>query len=425
MSVVGAVSLSLVMFSAVVDAQAPEGPARADRPSGSRDERVAQAAANYEKQRFDAAALEFEGLWKEFHEPRFLFNAAASRVGARHHAHAVAYLSEYMQTAGLAEADRAEAEAQRTASLRETVSVRVAIAAPPELAEVVFSVQHVPKLAADIRPSLEFSAEQASGGQRARVVDLDPGEWKVRVEAPGFAPAEQLVRVESGAQPAVSLELKPAPRVDAAPAGLPDAARQKFVRGASVTGAVVLAGGAAALAIGQVKFGKSFATDVGDCAPDQLDCRDALAGASAVRGAGAGLLGAGVGGAIAGVTGAIRADRKRRTAWAAEAAIGGAVAVGGAAWLALAGRGFTEANSRGDVSWADASNQGAASRFAAQHTAATAIVGLGAGMLIGGLGGVLLERSYARGPKPMARRRIDVGGAAGPRFSGVVVSGRF
>lgn len=426
MSVVGALSLCLVMISNAAEAQAPEGPARAaDRPSGSKDERVAQAFANYEKQRFDAAALEFEGLWQEFHEPRFLFNAAVSRVGARHHAHAVAYLSEYVQTQGIEDADRTEAEAQRTASLRETVGVRVAITAPPELASLEFSVQHVPKLAADIRPSLRFAAEQESGAQRIRVVDLDPGEWKVRVEAPGFEAAEELVRVDTGGKPVVTLELKPAPRFVAAPAGLPDRVRKKFVQGASVAGGLVLVGGVAALAIGQSKFGRGFATPVSGCAADQLDCRDALAGAGALRGAGAGLLGAGFGGALAGVTGAIGNGKGRRTAWVAEAAIGGVAAVGGAVWLGLAGRGFTEANSRGDVGWGDASNQAAVGRYAAQHTAATAVVGLGAGMLIGGLGGVLLERSYARGPRSLARRRVDVGGAAAPAFSGVIVSGRF
>lgn len=426
MSVVGALSLSLVMMSNAPDVQAAEGPARAsERPSGSKDERVAQAFTNYEKQRFDAAALEFEGLWQEFREPRFLFNAAVSRVGARHHAHAVAYLSEYLGTAGLAADDRAEAEAQRTTSLRETVGVRVTIEAPADLAAVEFAVQHVPKLASDIRPPLRFAAEQASGTQRARVVDLDPGEWKVRVEVPGYEAAEEVVRVEGGAQPVVALALVPAMRAHAGNAGVPDRVRKKFVQGASVAGGLVLVGGAAALAVGQVKFGQSFAAPETSCAPDQLDCRAALASAGTLRGVGAGLLGAGVGGAVAGITGVIRAGKPRRTAWIAEAALGGVAALGGAVWLGLSGKRFTEANSRGDVGWGDAGNQALASRFAAQHTAATAVVGFGAGMLVGGLGGILLERSFARGPRSLARRGLKVGGGATPAWSGVVVSGRF
>lgn len=426
MSVVGALSLSLVLMSNAADVQPPEGPARASEgPSGSKDERVAQAFTNYEKQRFDAAALEFEGLWQEFREPRFLFNAAVSRVGARHHAHAVAYLSEYLGTAGLAADDRAEAEAQRKASLRETVGVRVTIEAPADLAAIEFAVQHVQKLASDIRPPLRFAAEQASGTQRARVVDLDPGEWKVRVELPGYEVAEEIVRVDSGAQPIVALSLVRVTRNDASNAGVPDRVRKKFVQGASVAGGLVLVGGAAALAVGQVKFGQSFGTPETDCAPDQLDCRTALASGGTLRGIGAGLLGAGVGGAVAGLTGVIGAGKRRRTAWIAEAALGGAAAVGGAVWIGLSGKRFTAANSRGDVGWGDADNQAAVSGFAAQHTAATAVVGFGAGMLVGGVGGVLLERAYARGPRSLARRGLKVGGGATPTWSGVVVSGRF
>ena len=94
-------------------------------------------------------------------------------------------------------------------------------------------------------------------------------------------------------------------------------------------------------------------------------------------------------------------------------------------WIGLSGKRFTAANSRGDVGWGDADNQAAVSGFAAQHTAATAVVGFGAGMLVGGLGGILLERAYARGPRSTARRGLKVGGGATPTWSGVVVSGRF
>lgn len=426
MGLISAWTVSLLMLTGAAEVQAAQASApAAARPSGSKDERIAQAFANYEKQRFDAAALEFEGLWQEFREPRFLFNAAVSRVGARHHAHAVAYLSEYVGTAGVTDADRAEAEAQRTASLRETVSTRVLIDGPAEPGEIEFAVEHVQKLAADIRPPLVFAATQTAGATRSRVVDLDPGEWKVRIELAGYQPIEQVVRVTAGAQPEVRVALVRAPQQGGARAGLPERVRTRYVLGASVTGGLVLAGGVGVLVVGQVRYGQSFATPVGECAQDQLDCRTALASSGALRSVGAGLLGAGVGAAVAGVSGLVRASDRRRTAWIAESALGGAAALGGAVWAGLSVVRMSAANSRADLSWSDSANQAAVDRFATGYTAGAAVLGFGAGMLAGGVGGLVLERAYRKAPGPVAGRRLEVGGGVSPAWSGVVVSGRF
>lgn len=76
--------------------QSAESPARESRTPqvviGTKEERAAKAAANYAQNRSVEAALGFEGLWKDYPgEADYLFNAAASRYAAGHHAHAVAY----------------------------------------------------------------------------------------------------------------------------------------------------------------------------------------------------------------------------------------------------------------------------------------------------------------------------------------------
>ncbi|MFY0539701.1 hypothetical protein [Nannocystis pusilla] len=89
MLIVQGVALAMAM----VTADAPAASA------SSKEQRVAAAYQQFEKQRHVEAALEFEALWRDFKEPRFLFNAAVTRYTARHYAHAVAYLNEYLALA--------------------------------------------------------------------------------------------------------------------------------------------------------------------------------------------------------------------------------------------------------------------------------------------------------------------------------------
>lgn len=392
---------------------------------------MAKAAESYEKQRFDAAALEFEGLWREFKDPRFLFNAAVSRVAARHHAHAVAYLNEYLAGPGLTPEDRAEAEAQRAASLRETTSVMVQIDAPLELAALEFTVQHVPALASDIRPPLVFQAA-GEGTPRARGVDLDAGEWKVKVQAPGFEAAEQTAIVAAGQPLTVRLALRPAPAASSGPgevpapvAGLPEGVRRSFVRAGAAGGGALALGGIGVLVAGQLGFGRVFRQTPDVCRPEEVDCRGDLAGKALLRSVGAGLLGVGVGVMASGLSGL---SGQRKKVWLAEAAVGGVAAIGGAVWTVVAVGRVSTGNSRLDVGWDDAANQEAVKRSAGGYTAASAVLGLGAGLAVGGFTGLLLERAYAKGtPRAAAwrRRGLAASGAAAPGWAGVSVSGRF
>lgn len=405
--------------------------------SGNKEERVRKAYEAYEKQRFDDSALEFEGLWKEYKEPQFLFNAAASRAPAGHHAHAVAYLSDYLAASGLSAEDRKEAEAMRAASLRDTVAVRVELQVEGQASSSVgFTAQHVPKLASDIRPPLPFTPTQVAGAVRTRVVQLDPGEWKIRVEAEGFVPAEQVVQVVQGAQPVVRLALVRAPVADTpgpvAPTELPDDVRGKFVKGGSIAGGLVLLGGVGALTPGALRFSSGFKADAAGCMTQEglTGCRETLAQAGMLRAAGAGLLGAGAGGLVGGLTGLIRDPDKRRKAWIAEAAIGGAAVVGGAVWVVLSARSFTEQNSQGadtmTSTWGDETDRGGAKKFATQHTAAAAVLGLGSGLVVSAVAGLLLERAYGGGKRrTAAMRSLKLAGGASPTWSGLVLSGRF
>lgn len=394
--------------------------------AGDKDERATQAADYYARGRYVEAALEFEGMWRDFpNEPRFLFNAAASRYAAGHYAHTVAYLGEYLGRAEIAGDDRKEAQAQLDEARNKVTGVQVAVRVPAGASgEVEVVVQHVARGASDLRPELVFPARRGGGDVATAVVQLEPGSWVVRAQATGLGGASRQVEVTRAAGQQVEVELTAtAPADDAARAPAGDAdARPGLGRGLKIgfaaVGGAAAAAGIGVLAAGAVQRGR--AADCDSAARGELACKQDLMLALRTRDAGAAVLGAGVGLLAGGLTWISADPRKRRAAWLAEASIGGLALIGGAAWLTVSSNKFNAANTDAIVDWP---SHYAAVGGSRGHAAAATIFGLGAGLVGSAVTGLIVQRS--RGARRAVARALRVDGMASPGRAGLVLSGRF
>ncbi|MDC0675872.1 hypothetical protein [Nannocystis radixulma] len=411
----------VALAMAMVTADAPAGAA------SSKDERVAAAYQQFEKQRHVEAALEFEGLWRDFKEPRFLFNAAVTRYTARHYAHAVAYLNEYLALAEVKGADRDEAKAQLEVARREVTSVQVRVQAEGVSGEPTVTARWVSEFASDIRPELPVPLAP-SGTAQGGVIQLDPGTWVLRAQAPGAEPAEVQVKVAAGAAVTAELALKPVPQ-ETGPKGQPAPQPGMNEKGRRVGGLAMIGQGAAVTAIGIVVTAVAQAKDFGPAlkaGPDKCGDWAALTACSVdlregaqLRGAGTGLLGAGIGLAATGPIWFVRNDRSRRVAWIVQASVGGAALIGGIVGVALSASGFNEANTSPEATWQSVSEgvKGPATIYAVT----SAITGLGVGLAAGaGLG-----LGVTRGKKSQYAKALRLGGGPGRAAFGLTLSGRF
>ncbi len=410
---------------AVMQAAATQ-PAVPASVSAGKDERADQAATYYSRGRYVEAALEFEGLWRDFPgEPRFLFNAAASRYSAGHYAHTVAYLGEYLGRGEIGGDDRKEAQAQLDEARNKVASVQVVVSVPAGASgEVRVIAQHVARGASDLRPELVVPTRPHAGGTIA-VVQLEPGSsWVVRAEAPGLTSEAQQVNVKqtTGQQVALQLTAVDAPAGPGEPApirdeGMRPATARKLKLGFVAGGGVAAAAGVVVLAVGASKRGRLADCDSG--ARGELACKQDLAAALRTRDAGAAVLGAGVGLLAGGLTWISGDARKRRVAWLVEASVGGLALIGGAAWLTVSSNKFNAANTAAITDW---DTHYAAVGGSRGHAAAAGMFGLGAGLVGSAVTGLLVQRK--RGGSAMARA-LRVDGMLGAGRGGLVLSGRF
>ncbi len=409
--------------AAATQPSAATGPAAA---AGDKEERAGQAANYYSRGRYVEAALEFEGLWRDFPaEPRFLFNAAASRYAAGHYAHTVAYLGEYLGRSEVAGEDRKEAQAQLDEARNKVTSVQVVVSLPAGASgDVTVVAQHVARGASDLRPELRTPARPHADGTMAAVVQLEPGSnWVVRVEGPGLTSEAQQIEVSRAAGQAVNLLVtataEPAGAQVEGPGrdeGLRPATARALKIGFAAGGGAAAAAGAVVLAVGASKRGRL--ADCDTAAGGELACKQDLASALRTRDAGAAVLGAGVGLLAGGLTWISGDPRKRRVAWLAEASVGGLALIGGAAWLTVSSNNFNKANTTAIDDWG---THYAAVGGSRGHAAAAGVFGLGAGLVGSAVTGLLVQRR--RGGSAMARVRVD--GLIGAGRGGLVVSGRF
>lgn len=405
-----------------------QGAAPTPQVIGSKDERKAAAAAYYTQGDFVRAALGFEGLRIDFpQEPDFLFNAAASRHGAGHDAHAVSYTREYLALRSLSPADRQEAEAQLREAENTVGSVEVTVAAEPGgQGPLMLVARHVPRESSDIRPDLSFSA---STGVPAKLA-LDPGVWMIRAQGAGYVAAEQRVELIKGQAPAISFQLAPTPVERTGPvlpppvADVPPEVVKRTALGLEIGGGLAAAAGLTMLVVGAVGVKKAATCSEGT---NQTPCVENLRDGLIRRDIGVATFGAGVGLLVGGLTWKIGDAATRRRAWIAEAAVGGAALVAGMILVPVSFGSFNQANDANGISAGDASDAGGNPtwdehyqkyRHSAGHALASGVFGLGLGTLVSAGTSLVLQRKHMS-------NRLQVGGLAGRGQFGLTLSGRF
>lgn len=389
---------------------------------GTKEERVATAAGHYEGDRFVQAALGFEGLWKDFREPAFLFNAAASRHAAGHYAHAVAYSREYLARNDISAEDRAEAKAQLGEALTRVYPVRVGVSVAPG-GDGTLSVvaQHIARESGDLRPDLLFPVS-SSGGSGSLTLELDPGLWAIRAQGPGYRTVEQRVQVSKGAKLEVALQVSLAPRP--IPGGATSASDlepqtvKKITLGVGVAGGVIAVTGAAVTVIGGLRV--RSVGDLGAAGETPLDRTRNFATSLRIREAGVVVLGSGAGVIAGGLTWLIKDPKQRRTAWIAEAAVGGAAIGAGIVGLFVDPRtkSFNLENLPSVADTADEWNTHyTRHRRSVGHTFSSLTLGLGVGLTASALTGLILQRTL--------RPKVQVSSDVGPDRAMFVLSGHF
>ena len=219
-----------------------------------KDEHAGQAADYYARGRYVEAALEFEGLWRDYPaEPRFLFNAAASRYSAGHYAHTVAYLAEYLGRDEIGAEDRKEAQAQLDEARNKVTGLQVKVTMPAGASgEVRVVAKHVARGASDLRPELVVPTGRG-GDMATAVVQLEPGSrWVLRAEADGLVGESQEVEVTREPNQQVALQLTAGAAVEGPvtgpkPEGVPPATRRALKIGFAAGGGALAAVGVAML----------------------------------------------------------------------------------------------------------------------------------------------------------------------------------
>lgn len=395
-------------------------PAAADGPqvTGTREERASAAAGYYAQGDFVRAALGFEGLHTDHPQERdYLFNAAASRHGAGHYAHAVAYTREYLAISGLPAADRQEAEAQLKEAQSNVGTVKVTVAVEPGgEGPWTLIARHVARESGDIRPDLPFTAAAGAPVDLA----LDPGVWTIRAAGAGYVAAEQRVEVSKGAASAISLSLAPAPE-EVGPAGTPTAPQTKDIPPVVVRRSLLgfgIAGGLAAVAgISVLGVGAAGVKSAGDCDETNAgQCVAELRDGLMLRDLGVAALGSGVGLLVGGMTWKIRDAKARRTGWIVEAGVGAAALIAGMVLIPMTMRSFNGANDTGSIR--DWGTHYGDNKALVGHAVSSAVFGLGLGTLVSAGTSLGLQRRHLG-------KNVQVSGMAGRGQFGLTLTGRF
>ncbi len=392
-----------------------------------------QALADLRARRFAAAATGFEALWQAGGQSRDRERAAEARAAAGQLAHALAHWEALSQEPGLAATRRADITRRMSAARRQTTTVPVRVMQAGTDMAIAGATVHVHWVADDGRPAIEVTADAA----RARPLALDPGLWSLVARAPGHHDVQRVLTVGRAGEGAVVGEVvlalvaiaEPVPTPVPVPTPAPVLAevappskpapidlRLGLGLGLGIAGAAGLGVGIGLLAQHRQGY-RHF-----EAAPDNARFVAALRGSSA----GAGLLGAGIGLAVVAATAALVPPTYRRieTVLWAEVAAGGGVALVGAAWYASqwqrVQRDLYDGAINGSGGVGTTTHDVGAQR---QETAAAAVIGLGAGLLVGA-GVALMTRLLVRryGARGGSGRGLSAGSPGGP---GLQLQGRF
>lgn len=385
------------------------------RVVGDRTERAAAARTFFAQGRFVEAALEFEGLVRDFpDDPSLLLNAAISREAAGHHAHAIAGLRRLLARGDLAPDARLLGSQQLAESRRKVTKLDLAVLRPPAGPPVLNIVaHHVARGAADLRPDLSFPVVQPT-----MTLELDPGAWILRAEGPDYQSVEQHVVVESVP---MTLTLRPQLRqaspATPAPRVVPPEVTRKAARATGITGGVIAAAG-----VGLLAGGLGMTGAVKTCDQDVDLCRRRFALGLAVRSVGISLLDAGVGLGMSALVWNSSDPRRRMIAWSALAAVGGVGFIVGEVLLVRSAIPFNRGNTDPSGTLADWRDHWDQHHRATPAGFAASLRGLGVGLLAGAVTGLVVQRRFL-GPRGARALRVDP--SAGPGQTGLVLSGQF
>ncbi len=163
-----------------------------------------QAGQAFKRGEYVAAATHYETLWQREQEPRDLFNAGLAWFAAGEHALAVLRFETYIELGDRVPSEYvARAETQLARAKQHTVEVAVTVI-PPAASKGEVRLQGTRQASATPGglPSrtLEFSPPRAYGAATRAVttIRVDPGQWRLTLEATGYRPASRAMTVQAG-----------------------------------------------------------------------------------------------------------------------------------------------------------------------------------------------------------------------------------
>lgn len=376
-------------------------------------ERRARAEQAYRAGRHAESARRYEELWDERRDPADLFNAALSRYQLRHHAHVNAYLERLPRPL---DAARTEEVALLQSMVKEHV-VRVPLEiASPQSVGAPLRVDAVYRHATGAEERSPLHLEFSLADSRWTAVSLDAGSWTLTVVDARFEPTSVDVHVRKTDTVPIRIPLRfreARPRI------------RTFAGAWSIVGLAFAGTGAGLLIVSQPRWREALDRRVEECDGDYplADCRQRLASAAGLRGAGAGLLSTGLGAAIGGLTALATTRERRRAAWISEASVAAASLIGGSI---LAQYGAAQTADPALNPWirdGDADSL-VFVRGGRYHLAGTALIGVGSGLLSAAITGLIVQR--AGGFLATSRRRhFGVDAAVRPAGLSFLLSARF
>jgi hypothetical protein len=238
---------------------------------------------------------------------------------------------------------------------------------------------------------------------------LARGRWTFEARARGFAPMRSELTVADNRPQTAPMTLVPGDDGLSFTTGpkrpVPPDIRKRLVLGLGLSAAPLFGGGLALTIVGRTRY--VAAVRGSTCEDFGPACANAMIGPTHLASAGMGMLGAAAGLLVTNVTGAFDV---RRPVWWTLLGVGGALTVGGAAWTGTNTVLLDRALRSGPLSEAGG--------HADRRLAASMLLGLGAGTVVGTLTTLLVVRRHAaKAPK--------VGAWAVPGQAGVSLSGRF
>lgn len=371
---------------------------------------VAEATGLLQQERYAEALASAERCGEATGHPRSLYLRGVAALALGRRGEAILALQRYLAGDRSGEPPRLGevASARIQQARREAGVVRLRIS--PAAAGTRIDVQ-----SAD-RPVLSVGLDELPTGPEGAELWLDPGRQRITARD-GDKSAGREIEVVAGAEAVIvdlSFETAPPPKPPPPPPRPVAAPQPRFPTRAwlalsGIVGAANVLTGIVILPVGALRGGRQLGASPTGCEPVlELDrCRDRLAEAATLRGAGAGLLGAGLGVLAGGLTGLAPGARTRKAAWSAELGVGATFGMVGAGLLAVGLRRFNRGNtdpSRTPTPWAEQGDVVGGPTH--MYGLGAALLGMGIGLATSATAGLITQRISARQPG-VARLRID------------------